>query len=148
MFHKKILIPIVIVLLIGVAAASYQFTTTTPGIWQPSVSQAQTSVDHGSASSSGSGSGISGTQSISSPKNGSGESDVKILPSEAKSIVQQNILVPGFKAGTPNLTTLNGKIVYYVPIVNGTTQAGEMYIDAKTGDILEGAGGVDNGSNG
>jgi uncharacterized membrane protein YkoI len=146
MFHKKILIPIVIVLLIGVAAASYQFTTTTPGIWQPSVSQAQTSVDHGSASSSGS--GISGTQSISSPKSGSGESDVKILPSEAKSIVQQNILVPGFKAGTPNLTTLDGKIVYYVPIVNGTTQAGEMYIDAQTGDILEGAGGVDNGSNG
>ena len=147
MFHKKILIPIVIVLLIGVAAASYQFTTTTPGIWQPNVSQAQTSVDHGSSASS-SGSGISGTQSISSSKSGSGVSDVKILPSEAKSIVQQNILVPGFKAGTPNLTTLNGKIVYYVPIVNGTTQAGEMYIDAQTGDILEGAGGVDNGSNG
>ena len=102
--------------------------------------------DHGSASSSGS--GISGTQSISSPKSGSGESDVKILPSEAKSIVQQNILIPDFKAGTPNLTTLDGKIVYYVPIVNGTTQAGEMYIDAQTGDILEGAGGVDNGSNG
>jgi len=146
-FHKKILIPIVIVLLIGVAAASYQFTTTTPGIWQPSVTQAQTSVDHGSSASS-SGSGISGTQSISSSKSGSGVSDVKILPSEAKSIVQQNILVPGFKAGTPNLTTLDGKIVYYVPIVNGTTQAGEMYIDAQTGDILEGAGGVDNGSNG
>jgi uncharacterized membrane protein YkoI len=146
-FHKKILIPIVIVLLIGVAAASYQFTTTTPGIWQPSVTQAQTSVDHGSSASS-SGSGISGTQSISSSKSGSGVSDVKILPSEAKSIVQQNILVPGFKAGTPNLTTLNGKIVYYVPIVNGTTQAGEMYIDAQTGDILEGAGGVGNGSNG
>ena len=147
MFHKKILIPIVIVLLIGVTAASYQYTTTTPGIWQPGVTQAQTSVDHGSSASI-SGSGISGTQAISSSKSGSGESDVKILPSEAKSIVQQNILVPGFKAGTPNLTTLDGKIVYYVPIVNGTSQAGEMYIDAQTGDILEGAGGVDNGSNG
>ncbi len=147
MISKKILIPIVIVLLIGVAAASYQVTTTTPGIWQPSVTQAQTSFSHGSSASS-SDSAISGTQSVSSSKNGSGEADVKILPSEAKNIVQQNVLVPGFKAGTPDLTTLDGKIVYYVPILNGTTQAGEMYVDAQTGDILEGAGGVGNGSNG
>ena len=146
MIRKKILIPIVIVLLIGVAAASYQVTTTTPGIWQPSVIQAQTSFNNGSSAYSDS--AISGTQSISSPKNGSGEADVKILPSEAKNIVQRNVLVPGFKAGTPDLTTLDGKIVYYVPILNGTIQAGEMYVDAQTGNILEGAGGVGNGSNG
>ena len=146
MISKKILIPIVIVLLIGVAAASYQVTTTTPGIWQPSVIQAQTSFNNGSSAYSDS--AISGTQSVSSPKNGSKEADVKILPSEAKNIVQQNVLVPGFKAGTPDLTTLDGKIVYYVPILNGTIQAGEMYVDAQTGNILEGAGGVGNGSNG
>ncbi len=146
MISKKLLIPIVIVLLIGVTAASYQVTTTTPGIWQPSVIQAQTSFNNGSSAYSNS--AIPGTQSVSSPKNGSKEVDVKILPSEAKNIVQQNVLVPGFKAGTPDLTTLNGKIVYYVPILNGTIQAGEMYVDAQTGNILEGAGGVGNGSNG
>jgi uncharacterized membrane protein YkoI len=147
--EKKILISIVIVLLIGVAAASYQITSTTPGIWQPSVTQAQTSADQGSSGST-SESGITGTQpsSVSSSKSGTGNVNVKVLPSEAKETVQKNVLVPGFSTGTPNLTTLDGKLVYLVPILNGTKQTGEMYVDAQTGDILEGAGGVGNGSNG
>ena len=45
MIDKKILISIVIVLIIGVAAASYQITTKTPGVWQPSVLQAQTAMN-------------------------------------------------------------------------------------------------------
>ena len=49
MIDTKILISIVIVLLIGVAAASYQITTKTPGVWQPSVSQAQAATDQGSS---------------------------------------------------------------------------------------------------
>ena len=49
MIDKKILISIVIVLLIGVAAASYQITTKTPGVWQPSVSQAPLATEQGSS---------------------------------------------------------------------------------------------------
>ena len=49
MIDRKILISIVIVLLIGVAAASYQITTKTPGVWQPSVSQAPLATEQGSS---------------------------------------------------------------------------------------------------
>ena len=48
LISSKILIPVVIVLLIGVAAASYQITKT-PGIEQSSVSQGAISAVLGSS---------------------------------------------------------------------------------------------------
>jgi uncharacterized membrane protein YkoI len=146
MIDTKILISIVIVLLIGVAAASYQISTKTPGVWQPSVSQAPLATDQGSSDVSSAGQGLSGLQQISSSSS-SGQSrtggvDVKVSPEEAQNKVQTLIQVPNFLAGSPTLTTLDGQEAYYVPVLNGTKKSGEFYVDAQTGEIIEGAGGV------
>jgi uncharacterized membrane protein YkoI len=146
MIDTKILISIVIVLLIGVAAASYQISTKTPGVWQPSVSQAPLATDQGSSDVSSAGQGLSGLQQISSSSS-SGQSrtggvDVKVSPEEAQNKVQTLIQVPNFLAGPPELTTLDGQEAYYVPVLNGTKKSGEFYVDAQTGEIIEGAGGV------
>ena len=148
MIDTKILISIVIVLLIGVAAASYQISTKTPGVWQPSVSQAPLATNQGSSDVSSAGQGLSGLQQISSSSSSSsgqsrtGGVDVKVSPEEAQNKVQTLIQVPNFLAGSPTLTTLDGQEAYYVPVLNGTKKSGEFYVDAQTGEIIEGAGGV------
>jgi uncharacterized membrane protein YkoI len=144
MIDKKILISIVIVLLIGVAAAGYQITTKTTGFWQTGVSQAQTPTDQGSSGVSSSGQTQTGSQSSSSGSSSTGGVTVKITSSQAKSIAQKSILETTASAGTPKLTTLDGKAVYNVPIVDKTTgkQVGELVINAQTGEIIEGAGGA------
>jgi len=148
MIDKKILISIVIVLLIGVAAASYQITTKTPGIWQPSVLQAQTANDQGSSgASSSSGQAQTGSQSLSSStttgQSGSGGDTVKSPEEIKKMIVKNNIIQDSSaSAGTPVLTTLDGKQVYNVPILINNNQVGEVVVDAHTGAIIEGAGGA------
>ncbi len=97
MIDKKILISIVIVLLIGVAAASYQITTKTPGVWQPSVLQAQTANEQGSsADSSSSGQAQTGSQSLStSTTSGQSESggDTVKSPDEIKNNDQFRIML-------------------------------------------------------
>ena len=150
MIDKKILISIVIVLLIGVAAASYQITTKTPGIWQPSVLQAQTAPDQGSSgASSSSGQAQTGSQSLSSPsssttgQSGSGGDTLKSPEEIKKMIVKNNVIQDSTaSAGTPVLTTLDGKQVYNVPILINNNQVGEVVVDAHTGAIIEGAGGA------
>ena len=157
MIDKKILISIVIVLLIGVAAASYQISTKTPGIWQPSATQAQTSADQGSSGTVSSGQTQTGSQSTPSTSSSSGQNgigggvNVNISPSKAKTIAQSHIdtiAVPTASTGTPKLMVLDGKQVYNVPILINNTQVGEMVVDADTGKVIEGAGGVGNGTNG
>jgi uncharacterized membrane protein YkoI len=155
MIDTKILISVVIVLLIGVAAASYQVTTKTPGIWQPSVSQAQTSSEVGSSGTSSSGQRQTGSQasssSSSSGQSGTGEVNVNISPSKAKTIALSHIdtiTVPNASTGIPKLIVLDGKQAYNVPILINNIQVGEIVVDADTGNVIEGAGGVGNGSNG
>jgi uncharacterized membrane protein YkoI len=153
MIDTKILISVVIVLLIGVAAASYQVTTKTLGIWQPSVSQAQTSSEVGSSGTSSSGQRQTGSQasSLSSGQSGTGGVNVNISPSKAKTIALSHIdtiAVPNASTGTPKLIVLDGKQAYNVPILINNIQVGEIVVDADTGNVIEGAGGVGNGSNG
>ena len=148
MIDKKILLSIVIVLLIGVTAASYQITTKTPGVWQPSVLQAQTANDQGSSgASSSSGQTQTGSQSLSSSSNtgqsGTGGDNVKTPEEIKKMLVQNNVIQDSTaSAGTPVLTTLDGKQVYNVPILINNNQVGEVVVDAYTGEIIEGAGGA------
>jgi uncharacterized membrane protein YkoI len=148
MIDKKILISIVIVLLIGVAAASYQISTKTPGVWQPSVLQAQTANDQGSTGdSSSSGQAQTGSQSSSSStssgQNGNGGDGVKSPDEIKKMMIQNNVIQDSTaSAGTPVLTTLDGKQVYNVPILINNNQVGEVVVDAHTGKIIEGAGGA------
>ena len=138
MIDKKILISIVIVLLIGVAAASYQITTKTPGIWQPSVSQAQTAADQGTSGASSSAAQTqTGSQSPStttSGQSGTGGVDLKVSPSDAQTIAQNHNLEANTVTGTPKLITLDGKQLYYVPIFDkNNNQIGEIYVNAQTG---------------
>ncbi len=155
--NAKILIPVVIILLIGVAAASYQVTTKTPGISQLGISQGPVSSELGNSGISslstkqnqmpGSGSQNSST----SAQSGTGDTYVSISPSEAKSIALSHVdttSVPNAYLGTPKLIVLEGKQAYNVPILINNTQVGEIVVDANTGKVIEGAGGVGNGSNG
>lgn len=147
MVNTKILLSVVIVLLIGVAAATYHVTTTTPGLWQPTTSQDnQKSSDQSTATHSDGSQTQTQTQSETTStgsQTSDGGSSVKISASEAKSIVQNNYIEQdGAKAGTPKLTTMNGKKVYVVPIIDNGKQAGEIWIDAQTGDNIGGAGGA------
>jgi uncharacterized membrane protein YkoI len=151
MIDKKILISIVIVLLIGVTAASYQITTKTPGIWQPSVSQAQTAVDQGSsgASSSAQTQTQPGSQSpltTSSGQSGTVDASGQISADAAQAIAQNHDLEAKTVTGTPKLRNLDGTLVYIVPILDeNNNQIGEIYVDAKTGNVTGGAGGAPNG---
>jgi uncharacterized membrane protein YkoI len=141
MVKTKILISVVIVALIGVAAAGYQISST-PGLWQPTTTLDQKSTDQSSQPAVQSQSGTQGGTSSGVSQNGNGGSTVKISSSKAKSIAQNSIVQPGATAGTPKLTTMNGNKVYIVPVIYNGKAAGEIYIDAQTGENIGGAGGA------
>ena len=153
MLDKKIVISIVIVLLIGVAAASYQINTKTPGIWQSGLSQATVPTTQGSSDGSSSSSDLassglvqSDSQSSSSgstsSQSGSSGSSVKVTSAQAKIYAQASIQESSASAGTPKLMTLDGKQVYNVPIIVDSKSVGYVFVDAQTGAIIEGAGGA------
>lgn len=72
----------------------------------------------------------------------SNNTGTKISPGESKKIAASYIETTGAKAGTPKLVKQNGKLLYIVPVlINGKT-AGEIDIDAYTGQNLGGAGGA------
>jgi len=150
MANTKILLSIIIVLLIGVAAGSYQVAKNTPGLWQPTTTSQEKSTDTvTNTPSEGSQDGIhtetkSGTTSTSKvSQSGTGDSNVKISANEAKSIVQNNyIQQKGATAGTPKLMTMSGEKVYVVPVIMNGKQVGEIWIDAQTGKDVGGAGGA------
>lgn len=140
MVNTKILVSIVIVLLIGIAAASYQMTTDSPGLWQPTTSQEQTSDSNTQSEQTQSGT-QDGTTSGDS-QSGDGGNNVKISSAEAKSIAQQSIEEPGATAGTPELKTVNGEQIYVVPVVKDNKKIGEIWVDPETGENIGGAGGA------
>jgi uncharacterized membrane protein YkoI len=154
MIDSKILLSVVIVLLIGVAAAGYQISNQTPGLWNPIATQNPDTGQQVSSSGSGSGSGLGSSSSgigssssgistsSSQGQSGLGSVKVKISSSEAKSIAQKSILEPSASAGKPELKLISGKPAYVVPIIVNGKLAGEFVVDAQTGDIIEGAGGA------
>ncbi len=147
MIDSKILVSVVIVLLIGVAAAGYQISSQTPGLWQPVTStNPDTSQQSSSATGTDSGNQQSSASSVSTSSSqktsASGSDTVKISSSEAKAIAAKSILQEGATAGTPKLTTYGGTKAYLVPVIMNGNQVGEIYIDAQTGKNLGGAGGA------
>lgn len=145
MINKKIIISVGIVLLIGIAAASYQITTQTPGFWQPTDLQGTNpSEDGGTGASSGKGqSGTGGTGASSGQGQiGAGGSNMEISSSEAKYIAQDFIEEPGAVAGTPKLVKMNDNLTYVVPVILNGETVGEIYIDPETGKNVGGAGGA------
>ncbi|WJI09981.1 PepSY domain-containing protein [Methanobacterium sp. CWC-01] len=65
-----------------------------------------------------------------------------ITATQAQQLANQYIEQAGATAGTPQLTNVNGKQVYIVPIVLNGKTVGEIEIDATTGQNLGGAGGA------
>ncbi|MGZ7135923.1 MAG: PepSY domain-containing protein, partial [Methanobacterium sp.] len=129
------------VLVIGVAAAGYQITNNTPKLWQATNPQEQISTDQNSKSTAQSQSGTTKTGSVDSQSQ-TGGSNVKITPAQAKSIAQKSIEQPGATTGTPKLKTVNGTKIYIVPVIDNGKTAGEIWIDAQTGENIGGAGGA------
>ena len=106
------------------------------------------SNSNGNGNGNSNGNGGSGSNSGTNTHNGGTNSNQKksdssgISSSQAKSIANKNIEVAGAYAGSPKKTTLDGKSVYYVPIINkGGNVTGYFYIDMN-GKIIEGAGGA------
>ena len=145
--NSKVIVSIGVVLMIGVVAAGYQITNNQEQ-WQladlqqnknpadSSVSDQSSSVD--GQSSSGTGIGTSSGQS----QSGSGGDNVKISPSEAKTLAQKYIRTSGVEAGTPKLVEMGGIPTYVVPLISGGKVVGEIYIDPTTGKNVGGAGGA------
>jgi uncharacterized membrane protein YkoI len=67
--------------------------------------------------------------------------NVKISSEEAKNIAKKYINQSGASPGDPLLKT-EGQKVYIVPIMVNGNHAGEILIDAQTGENLGGAGGA------
>lgn len=65
-----------------------------------------------------------------------------ITATQAQELANKYIEQAGATAGTPQLTTVNGKPVYVVPIVMNGKTVGQIEIDATTGQNLGGAGGA------
>lgn len=152
MLDKKILISIVIVLVIGVAAASYQATTKTPGVWQSGVAEQQLPTEQGSTGSDGSSaltstsssSGIVQKEPQSSSSSGhSGSNGITTEQAKALNIAKNGIQDSSVTAGTP---VLIGTSTYKVTLYNADgVDSGYFIIDTSTGKITEGAGGAPNG---
>lgn len=148
MINSKILVSVVIVLMIGVAAAGYQISQT-PQLWQLTTPQSSDSSSQGDSQSSSSPSDVvqgqssSGSSSSgSSQGSSSGGSSVKVSSSEAKKIAEGYIQQEGAVAGTPVIKTIGGKKVYVVPVQMNGENVGEIYIDPSTGKNVGGAGGA------
>lgn len=148
MINSKILISVVIVLMIGVAAAGYQISQT-PQLWELTTPQSSDSSSQDSQSSSSSSDSIQGQSSGSSSSSGSsqssGGSNVKISSEEAKNIVLKNYVgEKGITVKSVKLTTgSDGKKKYIVVLQDQSGKAvGEIEIDANTGANIGGAGGA------
>ncbi|PKL67211.1 MAG: peptidase propeptide domain-containing protein [Methanobacteriales archaeon HGW-Methanobacteriales-1] len=149
MINSKILVSVVIVLMIGVAAAGYQISQT-PQLWQLTTPQSSDSSSQGDSQSSsspsdvvqGQSSGSSSSSVSSQGSSSSGGSSVKVSSSEAKKIAEGYIQQEGAVAGTPVIKTIGGKKVYVVPVQMNGENVGEIYIDPSTGKNVGGAGGA------
>ena len=65
-----------------------------------------------------------------------------ITATQAQQLANKYIEQAGATTGTPQLTTVNGKPVYIVPIIYNGNTVGQIEIDATTGQNLGGAGGA------
>ena len=150
MLDKKILISIVIVLVIGVAAASYQATTKTPGVWQSGVAEQQLPTEQSSGSdgssaltSTGSSGIVQSDSQSSKTSSQSGSNGITTEQAKALKIANAGIEDSSVTAGTPELI---GTSTYKVTLYNADgNNSGYFIINTDTGKIIEGAGGAPNG---
>jgi len=135
LIDKKILLSLIIVILIGATAVGYQITNSTSEPSQPPISQDTITTNQGSSN---------GTSLLFEQQTPGGV-NVNVTAEEAKLIAQKYIEEPGAIAGTPELKTVGGSLVYVVPVILNNTIVGEIYIDPQNGKNVGGAGGAPNG---
>lgn len=80
-------------------------------------------------------------QQNTSGDNNTSAANVKISPEEAKNIAKKYINQSGATPGDPMLKT-EGDKVYIVPVIINGNPAGEIIIDAQTGENKGGVGGA------
>lgn len=96
----------------------------------------------GSGSGSSSGSGTNTNNGGSNTQKKSNSDSKGIGPSQAKSIANNHIEAEGAHAGSAKKTTIGGKTVYYVPVINKDGKVvGDFYIDMN-GKVVEASGGA------
>jgi uncharacterized membrane protein YkoI len=126
MIKKLVVTIVVLVAIVGIAFAAYSNTNTKNSVNTTN----PTSSDKVSVSVKNTTSNTAKTEST-------------ISPAKARSIASTYIEVSGATAGTPKLVNQDGTLVYIVPIIDTNKKTvGEIYIDAKTGKNVGGAGGV------
>ncbi|MGB9938093.1 MAG: PepSY domain-containing protein [Methanobacterium sp.] len=125
MIKKSIIAILAIVAAAGLVFAAYGNTGDSNSTDSNDLQKQQNNNDLGSDSSSS-----------------NQDTKTEISASKAQEIAQKYIDEPGAEAGTPKLTSISGKNVYIVPIIDNGEQVGEIEIDAQTGSNLGGAGGV------
>ncbi len=65
-----------------------------------------------------------------------------ISAEEAKNVAKKHIGQQGLTVGEPTLINTDGKATYMVPVMSKGNQIGEIIVDARTGEFVDGAGGV------
>ena len=125
MIKKSIPILLVVVAVLGVALVAYGFPNSKNTNISTNSNQPTNVL-------------VSNTTNNTTAKN----VDNVISSEEAKKIASNYIEQAGASAGTPQLVNQDGKKVYVVPVIYNGTNAGEIDIDALTGQNLGGAGGV------
>ena len=141
MINTKILLSVVIVVLIGVAAAGYHINSQNLGFWQPTTTQSQNPQSQSQVilwTGRTPGTGV-----YSSGQSQSGTGGNTVISSSAAKTAAQNAIntkyAPGATAGTPKLSS-DGQY-YTVPIIDNGQVTGEIEVNAKTGKVTGGAGG-------
>jgi uncharacterized membrane protein YkoI len=125
MIKKSIPVLLVVVAVLGVALVAYGFPNSKNTTISTNSNQPANVL-------------VSNTTNNTTAKN----ADNVISSEEAKKIASNYIEQSGATAGTPQLVNQDGKKVYVVPVIYNGTNAGEIDIDALTGQNLGGAGGV------
>ena len=153
MEKSNLIISIIIVVCVAAAVAAYGLTNSDNAIFSNfggvdsgdggpglNISNLSGNSEQNGFSSGSSGSGSSGSGSGSSGSGSSGSGgghSSQITSTQAKKIVNDHILEPGYYAGEP----VKKSSYYYVPILNSSGENSGYMLVSFTGKIIEGAGG-------
>lgn len=74
----------------------------------------------------------------------SNSTGTNVSAEEAKNVAKKHIGQQDATVGEPALINTDGKLTYMVPVMSKGNQIGEIIVDAKTGEFVDGAGGVSN----
>jgi len=128
MLNKSIIAILVLIIVVVIGAGIYAGTTQIKPTSQSNSTDIPTITSNNDNTSDN------------NSQNNSGQT--MISASEAQNIAKTAIEEPNATAGTPNLVEIDGQMIYVVPVIEGGITKGQIEIDAYTGKVVGGAGGV------